>query len=79
MTQKNRIREDSVVWTRYNGCKKSFEKININHEILYYQKKFKAEVIDFFIDSWHQGKPQYLAYKVIRQLSLEIFLNTRKI
>ena len=32
------------------------EKININHEILYYQKKFKTEVIDSFIDSYASGE-----------------------
>ena len=28
-------------------AKRVAEKININHEILYYQKKFKSEVIDY--------------------------------
>ena len=32
------------------------EKININHKILYYQKKFKVEVIDSFIDSYTAGE-----------------------
>ena len=37
-------------------AKRVSEKININHEILYYQKKFKAEVIDTFIDSYTAGE-----------------------
>ena len=37
-------------------AKKVSEKININHEILYYQKKFKSEVIDSFIDSYAAGE-----------------------
>ncbi len=37
-------------------AKRVSEKININHEILYYQKKFKAEVIDSFIDSYASGE-----------------------
>ena len=30
--------------------------ININHKILFYQKKFKSEVIDSFIDSYAAGE-----------------------
>ena len=37
-------------------AKRVSEKININHEILYYQKKFKSEVIDSFIDSYAVGE-----------------------
>ena len=37
-------------------AKRVSEKININHEILYYQKKFKTEVIDSFIDSYASGQ-----------------------
>ena len=37
-------------------AKRVSEKININHEILYYQKKFKSEVIDSFIDSYVAGE-----------------------
>ena len=37
-------------------AKRVSEKININHEILYYQKKFKTEVIDSFIDSYASGE-----------------------
>ena len=37
-------------------AKRVSEKININHEILYYQKKFKKEVIDSFIDSYSSGE-----------------------
>ena len=37
-------------------AKRVSEKINISHEILYYQKKFKSEVIDSFIDSYAAGE-----------------------
>ena len=37
-------------------AKRVSEKINIKHEILYYQKKFKSEVIDSFIDSYAAGE-----------------------
>ena len=37
-------------------AKRVSEKINIKHEILYYQKKFKTEVIDSFIDSYAAGE-----------------------
>ena len=37
-------------------AKRVSEKININHEILYYQKKFKSDVIDSFIDSYTAGE-----------------------
>ena len=37
-------------------AKRVSEQLNINHEILYYQKKFKTEVIDNFIDSYSAGE-----------------------
>ena len=37
-------------------AKRVSEKIDIKHEILYYQKKFKSEVIDTFIDSYAAGE-----------------------
>jgi len=37
-------------------AKRVSEKINIRHKILYYQKKFKSEVIDSFIDSYVAGE-----------------------
>ena len=37
-------------------AKRVSEKIGIKHEILYYQKKFKTEVIDSFIDSYAAGE-----------------------
>ncbi len=37
-------------------AKRVSEKISINHKILYYQKKFKSEVIDTFIDSYAAGE-----------------------
>ena len=37
-------------------AKRVSEQLNIGHEILYYQDKFKKEVIDNFIDSYSQGE-----------------------
>ncbi|MEC7100148.1 MAG: tRNA 2-thiouridine(34) synthase MnmA [Pseudomonadota bacterium] len=37
-------------------AKRVSETININHKILFYQKKFKSEVIDSFIDSYAAGE-----------------------
>ena len=37
-------------------AKRVSEQLNINHEILYYQKKFKQEVIDNFIESYSAGE-----------------------
>ncbi len=37
-------------------AKRVSEQLNISHEILYYQKKFKQEVIDNFIDSYSSGE-----------------------
>jgi len=37
-------------------AKRVSEKININHKILFYQKKFRSEVIDSFIDSYAAGE-----------------------
>ena len=36
--------------------KRVSDNININHKILFYQKKFKSEVIDSFIDSYAAGE-----------------------
>jgi tRNA-specific 2-thiouridylase len=37
-------------------AKRVSEKINIDHKILFYQKKFKTEVIDSFVDSYAAGE-----------------------
>ena len=37
-------------------AKRVSQKLNINHKILYYQKKFKKDVIDAFIDSYVEGE-----------------------
>ena len=42
--------------TRYSDAKRVSEHLNINHKILFYQKKFKEEVIDSFIDSYTAGE-----------------------
>ena len=37
-------------------AKRVSQKLDIEHKILYYQKKFKSEVIDNFIESYSQGE-----------------------
>ena len=37
-------------------AKRVSEQLNIKHEILYYQQKFKKEVIDNFVDSYSSGE-----------------------
>ena len=37
-------------------AKRVSEKLNIDHKILFYQKKFKSEVVDSFIDSYASGE-----------------------
>jgi len=37
-------------------AKRVSEKLNIDHRILFYQKKFKSEVVDSFIDSYAAGE-----------------------
>tara|TARA_Y100000590_G_scaffold2831_1_gene3739 strand:- start:1115 stop:2263 length:1149 start_codon:yes stop_codon:yes gene_type:complete len=37
-------------------AKRVSQKLNISHKILYYQKKFKEEVIDSFVDSYIAGE-----------------------
>ena len=37
-------------------AKRVSQKLNISHKILYYQKKFKKEVIDSFVDSYIAGE-----------------------
>ena len=37
-------------------AKRVSQKLNIDHKILYYQKKFKSEVIDSFVDSYMSGE-----------------------
>ena len=37
-------------------AKRVSQRLNINHKILYYQKKFKKDVIDSFIDSYIAGE-----------------------
>ena len=37
-------------------AKRVCETLNIKHKILYYQKKFKSEVIDSFVDSYVSGE-----------------------
>ena len=51
------IMEDSAALEKISfDAKRVSESLNINHKILYYQKKFKNEVIDSFIDSYVAGE-----------------------
>ena len=47
-------------------AKRVSEKININHKILFYQKKFKAEVIDSFMIVIPLEKLQFHVFNVIK-------------
>ena len=60
-----KLYDDSKIPTNGRQCcagrdiidaKRVSETLNIEHKILYYQKKFKAEVIDSFIDSYVAGE-----------------------
>ena len=59
-------------------AKRVCEQLNIQHRILYYQKKFKAEVIDSFIDSYVAGETPIPCIQCNQTLSLEIYFNFRK-
>ena len=37
-------------------AKRVSQQLGIDHKILYYQKKFKKDVIDFFVDSYIAGE-----------------------
>ena len=74
----NSQRRKTMLCTRYNGRKRVSEKINIKHEILYYQK-FRSEVIDSFIDVMLREKLQFHVFNVIKLSNLEIFLNMLRI
>ena len=37
-------------------AKRVSQQLNINHKILYYQKRFKEDVIDSFINSYNNGE-----------------------
>ena len=41
-----------ILWMQ----KRVSQQLNIDHKILYYQKKFKKEVIDSFVDSYVAGE-----------------------
>ena len=56
-------------------AKRVAEKININHEILYYQK-FKSEVIDSFINSYTAGETPIPCVQCNQTV---IYLSTQKI
>ena len=55
-TKKNKEGRQCCAGQDILDAKRVSEKININHEILYYQKKFKSEVIDSFINSYASGE-----------------------
>ena len=61
-------------------AKRVSEHLNINHKILFYQKKFKEEVIDSFVDSYVAGETpipcvqcnQTVKFKDLFQVSKEL-------
>ena len=60
-------------------AKRVSQQLNINHKILYYQKKFKKDVIDSLLSTaiW-LVKHQYHVCNVIKQLNLEIYIYTQR-
>ena len=59
-------------------AKRVTETLNIEHKILYYQKKLKSEVIDSFIDSYVGGETPTV-FNAIKLLNFVISLNSQKI
>ena len=59
-------------------AKRVSETLDIEHKILYYQKKFKAEVIDLLLIVMLQVKRLYHVYNAIKLLNLETYLNFQK-
>ena len=55
-TKKNQNGRQCCAGQDIMDAKRVAEKLGIKHEILYYQKKFKSEVIDSFIDSYISGE-----------------------
>ena len=60
-----KLYDDAKISTKKRQCcagqdildaKRVSQKLNINHKILYYQKKFKKDVIDSFVDSYLSGE-----------------------
>ena len=54
-------------------AKRVSQKLNIDHKILYYQKKFKKDVIDSFIDSYISGETPIPCVQCNQTVKLEIF------
>ena len=67
MIQNNQKKEQCCAGQDILDAKRVSENIDIEHKILFYQKKFKSEVIDSFIDSYTAVKHQYPVYSVIKQ------------
>ena len=51
--------------------------LNINHKILFYQKKFKSEVIDSFYRQLCSRRNSNSVSNVIKLLNLETYLNSK--
>ena len=60
-------------------AKRVSSQLNIKHEILYYQKKFKNEVIDSLLIVTLMVKLLFPVYNVIKLSSLETYSNIQKI
>ena len=48
------------------------QKLDIPHYVFNYEKTFKSDVIDYFINAYENGENLYLVLSVMRLLSLEI-------
>ena len=57
---------------------KEFEQLNIHHKILYYQQKFKKEVIDNFIDSYSTGETPIPCVQCNQTVKFRDHLNIQK-
>ena len=60
-------------------AKRVSENINIDHKILFYQKKFKTEVIDSFIDSYSAGETPIPCVQCNQTVKFRDYLNMLKI
>ena len=59
-------------------ARKVCEQLKIRHHVLNYEKKFRHDVIDDFVDSYVQGETPFRACAAIRQLNFGIYSRLRK-
>ena len=60
-------------------AKRVSDQLSIDHKILFYQKKFKSDVIDSFIDSYAAGETPIPCIQCNQTVKLEIYLNMLRI